>query len=245
MWGQFSTLLADLNCMTDLLKHPAPWRYVINLCGMDFPLKTNLEIVRQLKAYKNHNCIEGYIPPMKPHGYRYTSTLTHQFKPPTPHNITVYKGDTFIAATRAFVNFTMNDDVSKDFLTWLEDVHIPDEKFTSSLNRLPNAPGGSTKPSKECNVRFRKWDHNLKFPERPKCIGIFVHRLCIFSAGYLQYLRATPELFVNKLHYVYDPVALQCLEESLHHRTYHPEAYKQWGNFPVTNFSWIESVDSY
>ncbi|XP_072016186.1 beta-1,3-galactosyl-O-glycosyl-glycoprotein beta-1,6-N-acetylglucosaminyltransferase 4-like [Amphiura filiformis] len=59
-WAGISVTLADLHCMEDLLRHPIPWKYFINLCGQDFPLKTNFEIVQQLKAYNGHNCISGY-----------------------------------------------------------------------------------------------------------------------------------------------------------------------------------------
>ena len=35
-----------------------PWKYVINLCGQDFPLKTNLDIVRLLKSFHGYNNME-------------------------------------------------------------------------------------------------------------------------------------------------------------------------------------------
>ena len=39
---------ANLICMAALMDKK--WEYVINLCAHDYPLKTNFEIVRQLKA---------------------------------------------------------------------------------------------------------------------------------------------------------------------------------------------------
>jgi hypothetical protein len=40
--------------MKDLLKYKK-WKYFINLTGQDYPLKTNLDIVRILKAFKGAN----------------------------------------------------------------------------------------------------------------------------------------------------------------------------------------------
>jgi hypothetical protein len=53
-WGEMSVLQADLICMKDLLKYKK-WKYFINLTGQDYPLKTNLDIVRILKAFKGAN----------------------------------------------------------------------------------------------------------------------------------------------------------------------------------------------
>ncbi|KAJ8035901.1 Beta-1,3-galactosyl-O-glycosyl-glycoprotein beta-1,6-N-acetylglucosaminyltransferase 3 [Holothuria leucospilota] len=61
----FSRLQAVINCMADLLQKPVQWKYVLNLCGQDFPLKTNLEIVQQLKMYKGLNAISGEPTPSR------------------------------------------------------------------------------------------------------------------------------------------------------------------------------------
>ena len=77
-WATFSSLEADLVCMRDLLAvakpgtSPAnsnqnqktyPWKYLINLSGNEFPLKTNLEMVRLLRRLDGANVIEGYEMP--------------------------------------------------------------------------------------------------------------------------------------------------------------------------------------
>lgn len=66
-WGQLSVLQADLICMKDLLKYKK-WKYFINLTGQDFPLKTNLDIVRILKAFNGANdvWIDNRYVPLKP-----------------------------------------------------------------------------------------------------------------------------------------------------------------------------------
>ncbi|GCC44359.1 hypothetical protein chiPu_0028424, partial [Chiloscyllium punctatum] len=58
-YAGWSRVQADLNCMKELLESPVPWRYFINVCGQDIPLKTNREIVRSLRALNGFNVIES------------------------------------------------------------------------------------------------------------------------------------------------------------------------------------------
>ena len=58
-WGKMSVLQADLNCMKELYDKYKDWKYLINLTGQEFPLKTNAELAKILKAYKGANNVEG------------------------------------------------------------------------------------------------------------------------------------------------------------------------------------------
>ncbi|GCC41256.1 hypothetical protein chiPu_0025211 [Chiloscyllium punctatum] len=58
-YAGWSRVQADLNCMKELLESPVPWRYFINVCGQDFPLKTNRQIVCSLRALNGFNVIES------------------------------------------------------------------------------------------------------------------------------------------------------------------------------------------
>ena len=62
LWGHFSVLLAELTCMKDLLHKHSHWKYFINLTGEEFPLKTNLELVRILSVYGGANDVWGFSP---------------------------------------------------------------------------------------------------------------------------------------------------------------------------------------
>ncbi|XP_043540512.1 beta-1,3-galactosyl-O-glycosyl-glycoprotein beta-1,6-N-acetylglucosaminyltransferase 3-like, partial [Chiloscyllium plagiosum] len=62
-YATWARVQADLNCMRELLEKPVPWRYFLNVCGQDFPLKTNREIVHSLKALNGSNLIESEPPP--------------------------------------------------------------------------------------------------------------------------------------------------------------------------------------
>ena len=57
-WGETSILGAELVCMKHLWKSRG-WRYYINLTGQEFPLKTNLEIVRILSVMDGANIVYG------------------------------------------------------------------------------------------------------------------------------------------------------------------------------------------
>ena len=57
-WGEIGVVLAEIECMK-VLWSQKKWKYFINLTGFEFPLKTNLQIVRILKALEGFNIIDG------------------------------------------------------------------------------------------------------------------------------------------------------------------------------------------
>ena len=59
--GTFTVLAPELTCMEELLRRHKKWKYFINLTGQEFPLKTNWQIVRVLKAFDGANSIEGTV----------------------------------------------------------------------------------------------------------------------------------------------------------------------------------------
>lgn len=59
VYAAWPRVQADLNCMADLYNASTTWKYFINLCGQDFPLKTNLEIVRSLRSLNGKNNMES------------------------------------------------------------------------------------------------------------------------------------------------------------------------------------------
>lgn len=57
--GQYSVLEAELVCMRALLASGRPFKYFINLTGQEFPLKTNLDLVRILSTFNGANDIQS------------------------------------------------------------------------------------------------------------------------------------------------------------------------------------------
>ncbi|KAF7248813.1 N-acetyllactosaminide beta-1,6-N-acetylglucosaminyl-transferase [Varanus komodoensis] len=149
IYAGVSRLQADLNCLKDLLAHEVEWKYALNMCGQDFPLKTNREIVRHLKGFKGKNITPGVLPP--PHitartKYVYKEYMSKQGsymkrtstpKSPAPHNLTIYFGSAYVALTRPFVEFLFGDKRARDLLEWSKDTYSPDEHFWVTLNRIP------------------------------------------------------------------------------------------------------------
>ena len=104
VYAGISRLQADLNCLQDLIDSEVPWKYTINTCGQDFPLKTNWEIIQHLKGFKGKNITPGVLPP--PHVIRRTKyrhleqgygsfsfmLCTWIRKMPPPHNLAIYFG---------------------------------------------------------------------------------------------------------------------------------------------------------
>lgn len=49
-YATYSRLEADFLCMKKLLEMSDKWKYLINLCGQDFPIKSNTELIDDLKS---------------------------------------------------------------------------------------------------------------------------------------------------------------------------------------------------
>ncbi|NXV26712.1 GCNT2 transferase, partial [Rissa tridactyla] len=226
VYGGISRLRADLHCMRDLLASAVPWRYLLNTCGQDFPLKTNREIVRLLKSFGGKNITPGVLQP--PHItartkyvhreqlYSFFSfmlrTLVH--KAPPPHNLTIYFGSAYVAVTRPFVEFVLQDQRAIDLLAWSEDTYSPDEHFWVTLNRIPGVPGSMPNASWEGDLKAVKW---IDMEEsHGGCHGHYVRGICIYGTGDLKWLFNSNCMFANKFELKTYPLTVECLE--LRHR---------------------------
>jgi hypothetical protein len=63
VWGESSILQSQLICMKDLWKRSSAWKYLMNLTGQEFPLKTNNELVAILQKLKGKSIVKGSQPP--------------------------------------------------------------------------------------------------------------------------------------------------------------------------------------
>ena len=59
-WGDESVLRPQLICGEQVLARHATWKYLVNIVGQEFPLRTNLELVADFKALNGSNLVESF-----------------------------------------------------------------------------------------------------------------------------------------------------------------------------------------
>ncbi len=240
-WGIFTMFTPDIVCMEDLLKYKK-WKYFINLTGQEFPLNTNADLVKILKTLNGSNSIKGTVKGRQLQRTEFLCNTTYAGPynivrsskiPKTdarPQGITqLVQGSKLITASRGFVEFLVTDPVSLAFREWLNDTCIPDETYAPTLNHLPllGVPGAykgepETHPiSYPFITRYVHWANAWNDEHWPgPCMGdLEVRYVCIMSVLDLPILKIRKELFVNKFHLTYEPLALDCMEQYIWYRT--------------------------
>lgn len=232
VYASWSRLQADLNCMQDLLRSPVPWRYVLNTCGTDFPIKTNAETVRALRVLQGQNSMESEKPTAyKQERWKYRHQVeqfivrTATEKPPPPLHSPMFTGSAYIAVTRAFVRHVLEDPEAQQFLEWAKDTYSPDEHVWATLNRAPGVPGAVPHNDKfqmsDMNAlpRLVKWQYldgdTSRGAPYPPCTGRFQRGVCIYGAGDVAWMLRQHHLLANKFDSEVDDAAIQCLESHL------------------------------
>uniref|UniRef100_I3KE70 Glucosaminyl (N-acetyl) transferase 4 n=1 Tax=Oreochromis niloticus TaxID=8128 RepID=I3KE70_ORENI len=204
-YASISRLKADLNCLSDLLGSEVKWKYVINLCGQDFPLKSNVELVSELKKLNGRNMLETSRPtPAKKQRFTFHHELkdasfeyqklpvkTEYVKNPPPHNIEVFSGNAYFVLSRKFIEHMNASGVPGE---------VPRSKpdITDLMSK----------------TRLVKWQY-LEEQLYPPCTGTHVRSVCIYGAAEMRWLLNYGHWFANKFDPKVDPVLIQCLEEKL------------------------------
>ncbi|KAJ8413949.1 hypothetical protein AAFF_G00065470 [Aldrovandia affinis] len=233
VYGSWSRVQADLNCMRDLYDRSSAWKYFLNLCGQDFPLKTNLEIVSKLKALRGKNSLETEkAPGSKLVRWRKRHEVvdgaiwrTGQDKAPPPIETPVFTGGAYIVVSRGFVQFVLEDPRAARLIEWAKDGYSPDEFLWATIQRMPGVPG-SIPINNRYDVtdvnslsRLVKWQYfegvESKGAMYPPCSGQHVRAICVYGAGDLGWMLQKPQLFANKFDTDSDPFVVRCLEKHL------------------------------
>ncbi|XP_033994684.1 beta-1,3-galactosyl-O-glycosyl-glycoprotein beta-1,6-N-acetylglucosaminyltransferase 7 [Trematomus bernacchii] len=223
-YAGFSRLQADINCMKDLSKSKIGWRKVVNLCGQDFPVKSNLELVRymQSKQWRDRNMTPGV---KQPESMKHRTQLQHREivgshvatrfrlkKGPPPHNLPVYFGTAYYALTRAFVDFVLESPKAQDLLEWSKDTFSPDEHYWVTLNHIKEVPGSHIDGGWEGDIRAIKW-RDQEGRVHNGCKGHYVRDICIYGVEDLPWIVNRNSMFANKFESNTFPEALDCLEQ--------------------------------
>ncbi|XP_074090373.1 beta-1,3-galactosyl-O-glycosyl-glycoprotein beta-1,6-N-acetylglucosaminyltransferase 3 [Macrotis lagotis] len=235
VYASWSRVQADLNCMEELLQSSMPWKYLLNTCGTDFPIKTNAEMVRSLKVLNGKNSMESEIPSIYKRGrwkYHYEVKnqifQTKKLKEPPPHGLPMFVGNAYFVASRAFVQHLFKSPEAQQLIEWVKDTYSPDEHLWATLQRMPWMPNSVPYHEKyhisdlNAIVRFVKWqgmdgDINKGAPY-PLCTGIYQRGVCVYGAGDLHFMLRSHHLLANKFDPKVDDNALQCLEEYLRYK---------------------------
>ncbi|XP_063305224.1 beta-1,3-galactosyl-O-glycosyl-glycoprotein beta-1,6-N-acetylglucosaminyltransferase 3-like [Pelobates fuscus] len=236
VYASWSRVQADLNCMEDLLQSKVQWRYLLNTCGTDFPLKTNAEMVKVLKVLNGKNNMESETPSSyKQNRWKFHHEVkdyvsqTKVLKSPPPIDTPMFSGNAYFVVSREFVKYIFEEPKVQKLMNWSRDTYSPDEHLWATLNRMPGVPGSSLPNSKyalsDMNAlpRMVKWVYNEgdihKGNAYPKCEGVHRRAVCVYGTGDLNWLMQQHHLFANKFDPEVDDVAIQCIEEYLRYKT--------------------------
>ncbi|XP_054473193.1 beta-1,3-galactosyl-O-glycosyl-glycoprotein beta-1,6-N-acetylglucosaminyltransferase 7 isoform X2 [Anoplopoma fimbria] len=227
-YAGFSRLQADLDCMKDLAASKIGWRKVVNLCGQDFPVMSNMELVRymQSKEWRDRNMTPGIKQPVS---MRHRTQFQHREitgsrvalmgsgikKGPPPHNLQVYFGTAYYALTRDFVDFVLKSPIARDLLEWSKDTFSPDEHYWVTLSHI-KAPGSHLDGGWEGDIRSIKW-RDQEGRAHDGCKGHYVRDICIYGVEDLTWIINRNSMFANKFESNTFPGALDCMEQW--HRT--------------------------
>ncbi|XP_070809750.1 beta-1,3-galactosyl-O-glycosyl-glycoprotein beta-1,6-N-acetylglucosaminyltransferase 3 [Pituophis catenifer annectens] len=235
VYASWSRVQADLNCMKDLLQSKVRWRYLLNTCGTDFPIKTNTEIVRALKLLNGKNNMESEKPSSyKRNRWKYHHEVTNAIvqtkvtKSPPPQNSPMFTGNAYIVVTREFVQHLFTDPSARRLIEWSKDTYSPDEHLWATLHRMPEVPGSVPSSDKfdltdmNAIARVVKWAYSegdvSKGAPYPQCTGAYKRAVCVYGFGDLRWLLSQHHLFANKFDPSVDDYVIQCLEEYLRHK---------------------------
>ncbi|GCB81336.1 beta-1,3-galactosyl-O-glycosyl-glycoprotein beta-1,6-N-acetylglucosaminyltransferase 3-like [Scyliorhinus torazame] len=242
VYASWSRVQADLNCMEELLQSPVHWKYFINLCGLDFPIKTNAEMVRNLIVLNGKNSMESEEPSAsKTERWLFHHEVTNQIsrtkekKSLPPISTPMFTGNAYFVASREFVNHLFVSPEIQKFLKWAEDTYSPDEHVWATLQRMPTVPGTNPPNSKyqmsdmAAIARLVKWSYMegdiTKNAPYPKCTGVHRRSVCIYGSGDLHWILQQHHLFANKFDSQVDNTALQCLEGHLRYKAIYRKGF--------------------
>uniref|UniRef100_A0A1X7TAI8 Protein xylosyltransferase n=1 Tax=Amphimedon queenslandica TaxID=400682 RepID=A0A1X7TAI8_AMPQE len=220
-----STLNAHLVCLKELLQYNHTWRYVIDLHGTELPLVTNRDIVEAFKKANGVNIVPfGTDIGMIDNSTFTYKQITHKAIVSIVDNrikITDRNGPTS-AFSRDFVKFIFSSPKAIALRKYLQDVMSAEEYFFSTLNNLPEAPGGWLK-RKQLNfelpiVSTRIFQQNNDDPLICRAKH-YRHSICVVSTSDINWLEqrseARSQFFHNKYISSYNKGIMDYIERNL------------------------------
>lgn len=231
VWGHYSVLGAQMNCMKDLLNlrtmQEYKWKYLINVCGKELPLITNREIVLRLVRLNGSSSFLAYKP--SPNNSLIMSRIKYLVKlnnektqmimnrsnllgdPPFAIS-QYYKSHSYVALPYQFTNFLHTNTTAMKIHRFFKNCANPEEHFYATLFMLPGVPGGYNEKIK---VDYFNTESVFWIYGNETCHGKVVHHVCIVSVGDLPRVTemAGRHFFHNKYYMEYDHAVMSCMEE--------------------------------
>ena len=234
VWGHYSILAAQMNCLTDLLQmrrwSTHKWRYVINICGKELPLTTGREMVSRLMKLRNHSSIvpyNAYNTDESKGRIRFPITLNKEGtkivinynkklgRPPFNIKKEYFKSQSYVALSYQFAVYITEDPLAIRMHNFFKDCKNPEEHFYATLYMKPWVPGGYDENIK----RFLFYNIESVFWRQAKhtCQGEMKHEICIVSVGDLKDVVGfwKNHFFHNKYFMEQDHVVMSCAEERI------------------------------
>jgi len=215
-YAHYSRVMADMHCLYALEKFN--YKYVFNLCGQDFPIKTNLEIIRDLKSLNGRDecesvditstgklgrVLKGFRLNSSVENYGDTLVRDEKFdKPwtkfgPLGRDTGLFAGSAYFLLSKKSVEFIQNDKTVREFFTWSYYSWSPDEHIWATLFRYAPLPGSVSSHEKyemnEAHARTRlvKW-YGLDRKKDEKADGRekLVHNVALYEPCHGRWQRA-------------------------------------------------------
>ena len=230
VWGYYTIMEAQMDCMTDLLKLRAKqehkWKYVINLCGKELPLRTNREIVTRLMKLNGSSSIFAYK------AGRFSDRIRHKVglnkkgnkiaisrhvnlgNPPF-NDTQLYKSSSYNAISLELANYLIFNENASKIHNFFKNCKSSEEHFYATVYMMPGVPGGYNPRiprNRYFSVSGAFWTRKRKY----HCRGMVRHTVCIVAAGDLSnVVKGGTYLFHNKYFMKVDHTVMKCMEERI------------------------------
>ena len=237
-----SILEAQLSCMGELEAYKyRKWKYVINLCGRELPLKTNRYIVDALTELNGTSIVRSFPIDAYTLKTRFTK-LTKRIASRAEcteedaecieqndgflhgNGIKLYKSMAYNALSLDFVRYILNDNNMKLLTIWmLTHCRSPEEHFYATAYMTRGALGGfhAQRSPNLPQISKTLWKHDKTshyYTDGEECSGRSVHQVCVLSTPDLPFINKTMGArpwFFNKYFMDEDHVVMDCVEEEL------------------------------
>ena len=232
VWGHYSVLGAQMNCMKDLLnlrtQQEHKWKYLLNLCGKELPLITSREMVSRLMSLNGSSSVLTYKQSddltmsrikykvkLNKEKTKLVSTSDLLGDPPFPIS-QYYKSLSYVALSYQFADFLHTNATAVKIHEFFKNCANPEEHFYATIFMLPEVPGGYNQKMRT-KMKYFNLENTFWIYGNKTCHGKVIHHICILGVGDLSRAvqKAGRHFFHNKYFMEYDHVVMDCMEERI------------------------------